>query len=126
MDIRIGAAREERVVVGDDHAITFLGPEGPRVLSTPRMIGFMEANCRNLVLSMLDPGQDTVGTHVNVYHRAAAPMGSTVLFHAEIAGVDRRRVEFRVRATMDGTVVGEGTHQRAIIEVKRFRERVDG
>ena len=125
-EYRIGATREEVVVVGNDHAITFLGPEGPRVLSTPRMIGMMEGACRNLVLGMLDPGHDTVGTHVNVYHRAAAPMGSTVTFEAELTAVNKRRVEFKVTAKMGDRVIGEGTHERAIIDVRRFKERVEG
>jgi predicted thioesterase len=123
-EITIGATREETIVVGHDHAITFLGPEGPRVLSTPRMIGFMEGTCRNLVLGMLEPGNDTVGTHVNVYHRAAAPMGAAVKFTAEITGVEKRRVQFNVKALMGETVIGEGTHERAAIEVKRFKEKV--
>ena len=123
-DYRIGATRDESLVVGNDSAITFLGPEGPRVLSTPRMIGSMEGTCRNLVLGMLDPGHDTVGTHVNVYHLAAAPMGATVTFYAELVGVNNRRVEFNVRALMGEKVIGEGTHERAVIEVKRFAERV--
>jgi predicted thioesterase len=123
-NFRIGAAREESLVVGHDHAITFLGIEGPRVLSTPRMIGFMEAACRNLILGMLDAGFDTVGTHVNVYHRKAAPMGATVVFRAELESVNERRAEFNVKAMMGETVIGEGTHQRAIIEVKAFKDRV--
>ncbi len=125
-DFRIGAAREETVVVGNDHAITFLGPEGPRVLSTPKMIQCMEATCRNLVLGMLDPGHDTVGTHVNVYHRAAAPMGAVVKFVATFTEMENRRVRFEVKALMGETVVGDGTHERAVIEVSRFKERVEG
>jgi fluoroacetyl-CoA thioesterase len=124
-EFRIGAAREESVVVSHDHAITFLGPEGPRVLSTPRMIGLMETTCRNLVLGMLEPGHDTVGTHVNVSHCAAAPMGKHVTFHAELTGVTKRRVRFSVVAKMGGTVIGEGTHERAVIDVRRFKERVE-
>ena len=120
----MGASREETLEVGNDHAITFLGPEGARVLSTPRMIGCMEAACRNLALGMLDPGHDTVGTHVNVSHCAAAPMGSTVVFRAELTAVNERRMEFNLKATMGDKVIGEGTHQRAIIDVKRFKEKV--
>ncbi len=123
-DYRIGATREESVVVGHEHAITFLGTDGPRVLSTPRMIGFIEGTCRNLILGMLDAGHDTVGTHVNVYHRAAAPMGATVLFQAELVALNGRRAEFNVKALMGVTVIGEGTHQRAIIDVKYFKDRV--
>ena len=125
-NIRIGASREESRVVGDDNAITFLGPDGPRVLSTPRMIGFMEGTSRNLVLEMLDPGHDTVGTHVNVSHCGPAPMGSTVVFFAELTELRERRVEFRVRATIGQKVIGEGTHERAIIDVRRFKQKVDG
>ncbi len=123
-DYRIGARREETLQVGNDNAIKFLGPEGPRVLSTPQMILFMERVCRNLILAMLDPGHDTVGTHVNVSHCAAAPMGSTVIFAAELLAVNGRRVEFRVEARLGDRIVGEGAHQRAIIDVARFAEKV--
>ena len=133
-DFKINQTREEIVEVGDANAIRFLGPEGPRVLSTPHMIGFMERCCRNLVLDMLDPGDDTVGTHVNVWHKAAAPMGATVAFSAELIAVNYEsgkspRVEFRVLARLvDGAAgdkrIGEGTHQRAIINVQAFKGKV--
>lgn len=123
-EYQIGARREEVLQVGNDHAIKFLGVDGPRVLSTPQMILFMERTCRNLILPMLEPGHDTVGTHVNVSHCAAAPLGSTVNFSAELANVTNRRVQFHVEARLGGKMVGEGTHERAIIEVKRFAEKV--
>jgi fluoroacetyl-CoA thioesterase len=123
-DFKMNAVREEVIDVGDDQAIRFLGPEGPRVLSTPHMIGFMERTCRNLVFEMLDEGFDTVGTHVNVAHKAAAPMGTTVTFLAELLAVNERRVEFRVSAVMGDKVVGDGLHQRAIIDVRRFKTKV--
>jgi fluoroacetyl-CoA thioesterase len=123
-DYRIGAKREDVVDVGNDNAIKFLGPDTARVLSTPQMILFMERTSRNLILPMLDPGYDTVGTHVNVWHRAAAPMGSKVTFFAELVSVDNRRAEFRVEARIGEKIIGEGTHQRAIIEVARFAEKV--
>jgi predicted thioesterase len=121
-DYRIGATREDTVEVENDNAIRFL--ENARVLSTPQMILFMERTSRNLILPMLDPGHDTVGTHVNVAHRAAAPMGSKVTFFSELLAVNDRRAEFRVQARMGDKIVGEGTHQRAIIEVARFAEKV--
>jgi fluoroacetyl-CoA thioesterase len=123
-ELRFGAMREETVTVGNETAITFLGSEGTRVLSTPHMIGYMERTCRNLALSMLEPGYDTVGTHVNVSHRAAAPMGAVVTFHAELASAEKNRVNFRVSARCGETVIGEGEHQRAIINVKSFASRV--
>jgi fluoroacetyl-CoA thioesterase len=123
-DYQIGTKREDVIEVGNDNAIRFLGSEGPRVLSTPQMILFMERTCRNLILPMLDPGHDTVGTHVNVWHRAAAPMGSAVTFFGELLSVNNRRVEFRVEARLGEKIVGEGTHQRAVIEIARFAEQV--
>jgi predicted thioesterase len=123
-DYQIGAKREEVIEVGNDNAIRFLGAETARVLSTPQMILGMERTCRNLILSMVDPGHDTVGTHVNVWHRAAAPMGSKVNFLAELLAVNDRRAEFRVEARLGEKIVGEGTHQRAIIDVARFAEKV--
>ncbi|MDE3196671.1 MAG: thioesterase family protein [Acidobacteriota bacterium] len=122
----MGATREETRAVGDENAITFLGPEGPRVLSTPRMIGYMEGAARNLILDMLEAGHDTVGTHVNVSHCAAAPMGAAVTFFAELTGVQRNRATFNVKATMGDKTIGEGTHERAIIDVRRFRQKVEG
>lgn len=123
-DYQIGAKREEALEVGNDNAIRFLGTEGARVLSTPQMILCMERASRNLILSMLDPGHDTVGTHVNVWHRAAAPLGAKVTVFAELLAVNDRRAEFRVEARLGEKIVGEGTHQRAIIDTARFAEKV--
>ena len=123
-DYQIGAKREEVVEVGNDNAIRFLGTDGARVLSTPQMILCMERTCRNLILSMVDPGHDTVGTHVNVWHRAAAPLGSKVTVFAELLSVNNRRAEFRVEARLGEKMVGDGTHQRAIIDTARFAEKV--
>jgi predicted thioesterase len=119
-NITIGTRGEERILVTTENAIDFLGVEGARVLSTPHMIGWMERTCRNTVLPLLEPGYDTVGTKVNVAHIAAAPIGSTVLFSAEVIAVSSRRVEFRVEAHDETEKIGEGTHERTIINVAKF------
>jgi predicted thioesterase len=123
-DIRVGARHEEKVLVTNENAINFLGLEGARVLSTPHMIGKMEWTCRNLVQPMLESGYDTVGTHVNVAHLAAAPLGMMVTFQAEVIGVNDRRVQFRVEAFDEKEKIGEGTHERAIINVAKFATRL--
>ena len=105
-------------------AITFLEDEGARVLSTPNMIRFMEMTCRNTVLPLLDPGHDTVGTHVNVAHLGASPIGMSVTFTAEVIRVEGRRVEFRVEARDEKEKIGEGTHERAIINIAKFATRL--
>jgi fluoroacetyl-CoA thioesterase len=125
-EYQIGATSQEVVEVGNDSAIRFLGAEGARVLSTPQMILFMERACRNLILSMLDAGHDTVGTHVDVWHRAAGPIGSKVAISAELLAVNGRRAEFRVEARVGEKIIGDGTHQRAVIEVARFAQKNSG
>ena len=123
-NIAIGTKAEKRVLVTAENAISFLGAEGPRVLATPNMIGLMERTCRDTVLPQLDPGYDTVGTHVNVFHLAAAPIGATVNITAEITAVVERRVEFRVEAWDEKEKIGDGTHQRAVINVAKFAARM--
>lgn len=122
--IEIGGRLELKLLVTTEVAISFLGEHAARVLSTPHMIGWMERTCRDCVLPMLEQGYDTLGTHVNVWHLAAAPLGACVTFQAEIAGVEDRRVEFRVAAWDETTKIGEGTHQRAIVNVTRFTEKM--
>jgi predicted thioesterase len=122
--IEIGAIREESIDVDDRVSTKFLGLEGARVLSTPHMIGHMEGTSRNLVLPMLDPGFDTVGTEVHVSHLAAAPMGEKVTFRSEIIGVEGRRVTFKVEARDSKDKIGEGTHERFIINVERFAAKM--
>jgi predicted thioesterase len=122
--IPIGAKGERRLLVTTDVAITFLGADGPRVLSTPHMIGNMEINCRDTVLPLLEPGHDTVGTHVNVAHLAAAPMGLNVRFLAEVTAVEGRRVTFHVEAWDEKEKIGEGTHERGIINIAKFATRL--
>jgi fluoroacetyl-CoA thioesterase len=119
-EIRIGATRVETHTVADEDVITFLGPGGARVLSTPRMILFMERTCRNLVAEMLPDGLATVGMHVNIWHTSAAPEGASVAYKAELIKATSRRCEFRVEARAGGKLIGEGTHLRAIIDMSRF------
>jgi fluoroacetyl-CoA thioesterase len=123
-NIPVGTRGEQKLLVTSEVAINFLGLEGARVLSTPHMIGFMERTCRDTVLPLLDPGNDTVGTHVNVAHLAAAPMGMAVTFSAEVIGSTDRRIQFRVEAWDEKEKIGEGTHERAIINVAKFATRL--
>jgi predicted thioesterase len=123
-EIPVGTRGEQKLLVTSEVAINFLGVEGARVLSTPHMIGFMERTCRDVVLPLLDSGYDTVGTHVNVKHLAAAPMGMAVTFTAEVTAVDGRRIQFRVEAHDEKEKIGEGTHERTVINVAKFATKL--
>jgi predicted thioesterase len=122
--IPIGARAEMKLLVTSESATTFMGADGPRVLSTPHMIGRMELTSRDAVVPFLEAGFDTVGTHVDVYHLAAAPIGAVVTFTAEVVAVDGRRIQFRVEAWDETEKIGEGTHERAIINVAKFATRL--
>jgi len=123
-DIPVGTRHEEKLVVTPDVTIDFMGVKDARVLSTPNMILGLERTSRNAVLPLLDPGYDTVGTHVNVYHLAATPIGMTVTFGIEVTSVEDRRVNFKVEAFDAKEKIAEGTHQRFIVNVSRFAVRV--
>jgi fluoroacetyl-CoA thioesterase len=123
-NIPIGATREEMVLVTTEVAIDFLGLESARVLSTPHMIGFMERTCRNLLMDYLEAGLDSVGTQVHVSHLAGTLIGMNVRFHAEVLSVNDRRVNFKVDAFNEKEKIGEGTHERAVINVQKFAARL--
>jgi fluoroacetyl-CoA thioesterase len=94
------------------------------VLATPTLIGLFEMTAVHAIRDALEPGQATVGTHVDVRHLKATPVGDTLTLSAEVTSVDGRRVQFRVRAEDSGGVAGEGTHERVIIDLARFLQRV--
>ena len=122
--IPIGTSHEEKLEVTPEVAINFMGLPHARVLSTPNMILGLERTSRNMLLPLLDPGYDSVGTHVNVYHLAATPLGMTVTFRSEIVSVEDRRVNFKVEAFDQKEKIAEGTHQRFIVHAERFATRV--
>lgn len=123
-EIPIGTVHEEGILVTSEVAVDFLGVEDARVLATPQLIAGLERACRNAVLPFIEPGHDTVGTHVDVYHLAATPVGMRVSFRAEVVSVEERRINFKVEAFDEAEKVAEGTHQRAVIRVERFAGRV--
>ncbi len=94
------------------------------VLATPMMISLVEKTCNESVLPYLDEGQGTVGTLVNVAHSAATPIGMRVWCESELVEVDRRRLVFKVKAFDECGPIGEGTHERFIIDTAKFIEKV--
>jgi predicted thioesterase len=122
--IPAGAKAELKLLVTGEFAVDFLDNDDARVLATPFLIGYLEMTSRNAVKDFLEPGYDTVGTHVDVKHLAATPLGMSVSFHAEVTGVDERRIQYRVWAEDEVETIAEGTHERFIINVDRFADRV--
>jgi fluoroacetyl-CoA thioesterase len=96
------------------------GHTGTVVLSTPSMIGLMEGTCLETVTPYLDDGEATVGVHVCVSHVAPSVSGESVIVRCRITDVDRRKITFAVSAHVGDRLLGEGTHQRAVISTSRF------
>ena len=90
------------------------------VFATPAMIALMEKTASASVKPFLDPGFSTVGTLVNVSHVSATPIGMTVKCESELIEVDRRRLVFSVKAYDESGLIGEGTHERFIIDCEKF------
>jgi fluoroacetyl-CoA thioesterase len=120
----VGLTLEHATIVTADLAVNFLGLESARILGTPFMIMLMEITSRNCVKPHLADGFDTVGTLVNVRHLASTPIGSRVRFTSELITIIGKRVTFKVEAFNEKEKIGEGEHERAIIHVARFGERV--
>src|SRR5271169_668332 len=96
----------------------------PEVLATPVMILMMENAALNAIRPYLDPGESAVGTAIAVSHLAATPVGYMVRAEAEVIGVDGRRVEFKVSARDEAEEIGNGTHQRIVINLGSFNARL--
>ncbi len=122
-DLRFGLKGTREMVVGAEHATHHLSARD-NVLATPMMIWLMEEACHYTIVPFLSDGQQTVGTLVCVKHLAATPIGMTVRAEAEVVEVDRRRVKFKVEAYDEIEKIGEGEHERFIVDMERFVEGV--
>ena len=100
-----------------------IGSGKVRVLATPMMIALMEKTSRISVKPYLEEGEETVGIHVNVSHVASTPIGKKVWCDTELIEIDRRRLVFKVAVYNDNGLVGEGTHERFVIDVARFKAK---
>ena len=96
----------------------------PPVFATPMMITAMENAALNAIRPFLDPGESAVGTGINVQHLASTPVGQDVHAEAEVTGIDGRRIEFAVTARDEMEEIGRGTHQRMVIDMQRFNDRL--
>lgn len=124
--VRIGASKERTITVNSNQTTSFLW-EGENVLSTPSMIAEMEETCRLLLKEQVipDPQWDSVGTIVDIKHIAATPVGASVVVKAKVSSFEGRRVLFDVQAFDRLEKIGEGRHERFMVNVPRFRANFD-
>ncbi len=122
--VKVGSTKERTIRISSAQTTSFLW-EGENVLSTPSMISEMEETCRLLLKEqfILLGDWDSVGTLVNIRHLAATPVGARVAFKARVVSVDARRVLFDVEASDNLERIGDGKHERFIINVPSFRDK---
>lgn len=112
------------LTVAPEHTAPHVGSGRVAVLATPVMINVIEAAALNAAEHLLPEGHQSLGIHLDVRHFAATPVGLTVTATAEIVAVEGRTITFRVEARDEREVIGDGTHQRVVVNVARFDERV--
>lgn len=122
--IRPGLKGELALVVAEEHTARHLGSGGVRVLATPQMILLVERAGVAAIDHLLPEGYLTVGAHLDVRHLAPTPVGFEVRAVAELVEVDGRRLDFRVTVHDGVELVGEGRHERYIVDLERFGRRV--
>ena len=120
MELKIGMGHTIKLVADEAMTAAFYGGNLPKVFSTPDMIAAMETACYKCVLPALPEGKLSVGTHVNVSHDLAVPIGTEVTINATLTEIDRRRLTFNVVASAPQGQVGAGTHTRFIVNVDSF------
>ena len=96
-----------------------------QVFATPMLVALMEQTCNESVTPLLEAGQGTVGTHIDISHSAATPVGMKVWCESELVEVDRRRLVFTVKAFDECGPIGEGRHERFIIDTAKFQAKID-
>lgn len=96
----------------------------PPVFATAFMVGFVEDTCIAAIRPFLEPGQHSVGTHVDLSHTAATPVGMTVFARVELVQVEGRKLTFQVACRDEREAIGGGRHERMLIDQARFEARV--
>jgi fluoroacetyl-CoA thioesterase len=122
--LRPGLKGTAQILVGVEHTAPSIGSGKVPVLGTPVMINVIEAAALAAVEHLLPAGHQSLGIHLDVRHFAATPIGMHVIATAELIAIEGRTLSFRVEARDDKEPIGGGSHQRVVVNVARFDERV--
>ena len=119
-----GLEGHAELVVGEEHTAPRIGSGRVRVLATPVMINLMEAAALDACENLIPAGHQSLGTRLDVRHIAATPVGMRVRATARLLSVDGRKLEFQVEARDEKDLIGDGAHERMVVNVERFDKRV--
>lgn len=123
-DILKGTRHSESLIVEHKDTAAVYGSGALEVFATPAMIALMEKTCLMSVCDKIGEGNTTVGIAVNIKHLKASPVGATIRCDAELVEVDRRRLVFAVKCLEGETLIGEGIHERFVVESEKFMAKL--
>jgi predicted thioesterase len=124
LNLPAGLTGTAELVVGDQHTAPRIGSGRIRVLATPVMINLIEAAALAAVEQSLPEEHQSLGTHLDITHVAATPVGMRVRATAEVIRVEGRTIYLKVRAEDERELIGEGTHERVVVNLERFDKRI--
>lgn len=122
--VKPGLVGTAELVVGEEHTAPRVGSGRVPVLATPVMINLIEAASLKAAEHLLPPGHQSLGTRLDVKHYAATPVGMKIKATAEVVKVEGRSIFFVVKAEDEKEPIGDGTHERVVVNVERFDKRV--
>ncbi len=122
--LQVGLVGNYGIVVADEHTAPFVGSGKVRVLATPVMINLIEAAALACCEQHLPPGHQSLGIHLDVRHIAATPVGMRATASAELVKIEGRTLTFRVEARDERELIGDGLHERVVVNVERFDQRL--
>jgi len=123
-NLKVGLKGASELVVGEEHTAPRVGSGRVHVLATPVMINVIEAAVLAAIEHLLPAGYQSLGTRLDIRHFAATPVGMRVRAEAEVVKLDKRTVGFRVSVSDEKEPIGDGTHERMIVNVSRFDVRI--
>lgn len=123
--MQVGITGKQTITVTEERTAAAMGSGTLPVFATPAMIALMENTASESVAGELEDGQGTVGTLINVKHVAATPVGVEVTCETKLVEVDRKRLVFEIKAYDAAGVIGEGTHERFIIDNEKFMAKAE-
>lgn len=124
LDIPVGTQGSSTLVVGEEHTASRVGSGKIHVLATPVMINLIEAAALEACERLLPEGCQSLGTHLDISHVAATPVGMRATAVAEVVEVEGRTIRFKITARDERDLIGEGTHERVVVSAERYYQRV--
>src|ERR1700752_3662059 len=120
--LKQGLVGQATLIVAEEHTAPRVGSGRVHVLATPVMINLIEAAALAAIEHLLPEGYQSLGTLLDVRHIAATPVGMRVIATVEVISVEGRMVRFRVEARDEKDLIGDGTHERVVVNVAKFDE----